>query len=587
MGNELPSISDLLKNTGASDPTTGNVSDKEEAPKSAGELGTEEKFSEKMHDIRLAEKERETKKVAESAGLPYVNLKGFAISPEALQLLPREQSEQHQAVVFLHLGDEIRLGAVEPNSEGVKDLAFQLGERNHANTAIYQISEESYRLANKLYDALPKIKKIVKGVQITPEELKRYRAEINNFQDVQKLITETSVTDIMSVLTAAALELGTSDIHIEAEEKGIMVRFRIDGELQEITELPKELWKKIVARIKLLSGLKINITDKPQDGRMTIFLEEGKTEVRVSTLPTTWGESVVMRILNPAATKVGFNELGFRPLAYERLEREVEKPHGMVITTGPTGSGKTTTLYSILRKLNKPGVKIITLEDPVEYKLEGINQSQIDHTKHYSFADGLRSILRQDPDIVMVGEIRDLETGETAINAALTGHMMLSTIHTNDAAGAIPRFISMGVKPFLLAPALNAIIGQRLVRKLCPNCKEPVELDETTKERVQKILSEVPEKSGEKIPELEKIKFFQAAGCDQCNNTGYKGRVGIFEVLVMDDELEQATREGSVSEYQMREIAKSQGMVTMVQDGVLKAIEGATSIDEVFRVAAE
>lgn len=578
MAQELASIDDLLKRTGAKTPTEDSV---READTATGQ------FEEKMKEIGLKEKERETERLAKTKGVPYVNLKGFAISPEALSLIPEKQSDELKVVSFLHVGEEIRLGATEPDNEQVKELAYQIGERHRANTMLYLISEESFRVANKLYDALPKIKKIVKGVQITPEELKKYREQISSFADVKNMITSANVTDIMSILTAAALELDTSDIHIEAEETGIMVRFRIDGELQEIAELSRELWEKIIARIKLISGLKINITDKPQDGRMTIFLEEGKTDVRVSTLPTTWGESVVMRILKPSAVRVGFDTLGFRPKTLERLEREVVKPHGMIVTTGPTGSGKTTTLYSILQKLNQPGVKIITLEDPVEYKIEGINQSQIDHTKHYSFADGLRSILRQDPDIVMVGEIRDLETAETAINAALTGHLMLSTIHTNDAAGAIPRFLAMGVKPFLLAPSLNAIIGQRLVRKIHDKCKVEDDPSPETLERVKKILSELPPKSGETVPNLEELKFYKGAGCDICNGTGYKGRVGIFEVITMDAEVEKVVREGSVSEYQMREIAHNQGMTTMVQDGLLKAVDGITSIEEVFRVAAE
>ena len=579
---ELQSIENLLKNTGAKTPVTSD-----DAATPAPVSKTEEKLEEKIADIGVMERERDAEREVTGTKIPYVNLKGFAISPESISLIPRDQSEQLKVVAFLHIGEEIRIGTVDPANEQVKELAFQLGERHKANAMVYKISEESYRIANKYYDALPKIKKIVKGVQITPEELKKYRASIKSFNDVQKLLTETNVTDVMTVLTAAALELDSSDIHIEAEEAGIEVRFRIDGELQPIANLSKDLWKQIIARIKLISGLKINITEKPQDGRMTIFLEEGKTDVRVSTLPTTWGESVVMRILKPSAVKVGFDTLGFRAKALAKLEREIHKPHGMVLTTGPTGSGKTTTLYSILQLLNKPGVKIITLEDPVEYKIEGINQSQIDQSKHYSFADGLRSILRQDPDIVMVGEIRDLETGETAINAALTGHVMLSTVHTNDAAGAIPRLVAMGVKPFLLAPALNAVIGQRLVRRICEKCKVEDEVDAATRERVTKIMAEIPEKSGEIVPALDQVKFMKGAGCDICNKTGFKGRVGIYETLIMDEELEKAVREGAASEYQMREIAENQGMVTMVQDGLLKAIDGMTSVSEVFRVAAE
>jgi len=256
----------------------------------------------------------------------------------------------------------------------------------------------------------------------------------------------------------------------------------------------------------------------------------------------------------------------------------------MIITTGPTGSGKTTTLYAILQKLNTPDAKIITLEDPVEYRLEGVAQSQIDHEKDYTFAKGLRSILRQDPDIIMVGEIRDLETAETAIQAALTGHLLLSTIHTNDAAGAIPRFMSMGVKPFLLAPALNCIIGQRLVRTIHDQCKEETSIDDAALQKVKKLLADLPAKSGITV-DLGKMKFFHGKGCDECNNLGYKGRIGIYEVLVMSPDIEKVILSGAVSEYQMRDIAKAAGMITMAQDGVLKALDGLTTVDEVFRVA--
>jgi type II secretory ATPase GspE/PulE/Tfp pilus assembly ATPase PilB-like protein len=266
------------------------------------------------------------------------------------------------------------------------------------------------------------------------------------------------------------------------------------------------------------------------------------------------------------------------------LKAQIQRPNGMIITTGPTGSGKTTTLYAILLTLNTPDVKIITLEDPVEYKLEGIAQSQIDHTKDYTFAKGLRSILRQDPDVIMVGEIRDLETAETAIQAALTGHLLLSTIHTNDAAGAIPRFMSMGVKPFLLAPALNCIIGQRLCRTIHDKCKEETKLDDETLARVKKTLSDISPKSGVKV-DIDKIKFFRGKGCDECNGIGYKGRIGIYEILAMSQDIEKVILSGNVSEYQMRDIAKAAGMITMAQDGILKALDGLTTVDEVYRVA--
>ncbi len=577
MGNDIQSIEDLLKYTGA---------DTASRPKVSGERTVVEKFEEKMASVRLKEKEVEAETLAAQSGLKYVNLKGFPISPEALRLLPEQRATQLSVVCFLYTGPEIRLASTQPEKQEVKDLLFELQERHKANGGIYKISEESLRVALKAYETLPKLKTVVKGVKVSDDELEQFKTQLKQYSDVQKVMDDASVTDIITIVMAAALQFNTSDVHIEAEEEKIAVRFRVDGVLEEVAKLPHEFWKKIVARIKLISGLKINVTDRPQDGRFTIFLKEGDTDVRVSTIPTTWGESVVMRLLKPSAINVEFAQLGYRPLAEKKLRKEIEKPHGMVITTGPTGSGKTTTLYAILRKLNTEDVKIITLEDPIEYKLEGINQSQIDQSKKYTFAGGLRSILRQDPDIVMVGEIRDLETAEVAINASLTGHMMLSTLHTNDAAGAIPRFISMGVKPFLLAPALNAIIGQRLARRIHQDCKQETQIDEEQLAFVKKVTAAIPEASGETVAPESEWKFYKGAGCEKCNHTGYKGRLGIYEILTMSDEIKAALSE-KISEYEVRELAKQQGMTTMQQDGVLKVLDGLTTIEEITRVAGE
>ena len=595
MPSDIPSINDLLKSSQKTTPpaekagpltsTTTKPAEEKPTGKTEEEKTAPEKFEERMGEIDLKQKEAAAQKQAASLGVPYIGLKGFAISPDALSLIPEDEAKELRMVCFLHTGPELRIAATDPTNEKVQELAFQLGERNKANVAIYFASEDSIAHALTLYKSLPKIKKIVKGVQITEKELKTYQSKMKGFTDVAGLLKEASITDVVSIVVAASLQFGSSDIHIEAEEKDVKVRFRVDGILQDIAELPKESWKKIISRIKLISGIKINVSNRPQDGRFTIFLKDGNTDVRVSALPTTWGESVVMRLLKPSSIKVEFEQLGFRPKAQERLDKELRKPHGMIITTGPTGSGKTTTLYAILRKLNQEDVKIITLEDPIEYKLKGINQSQVDASKKYTFAGGLRSILRQDPDIVMVGEIRDLETAETAVNAALTGHLLLSTIHTNDAAGAIPRFLQMGVKPFMLAQALNAVMGQRLVRRLCQECKVPATVPEEDLKRVMSELEAIPETSGEKLTSLEGLSFFgPGKGCDKCNG-GYKGRLGIYEVLLMNDAVEEATREGGISESKMREIAAAQGMVSMFQDGLLKTIEGLTSIEEIFRVA--
>ncbi len=576
MSDAIQSIEDLLKRTGAQSTDTKTVSTQT----------VQQVFDEKMVTVRLKEKEIETQNQAKTLGVPYVNLRGFPISPEALRQIPLEQATQLKTVAFLHTGPEIRLGSIMPTAEAVKELLFQLEERNKTHGEIYLLSEESLRIALKAYESLPIIKKIIKGVKVTDEELTHVQSKLKTYQDIQPVIAKANMTDIMTVLMAAGLKFDTSDVHVEAEQEKIAIRFRIDGVLQEVATLPHEGWKKIIARIKLISGLKINVTERPQDGRFTIFLKTGNMDVRVSTIPTTWGESVVMRILKPSSINVGFEQLGFRPIAQKKLLKESEKPHGMVVTTGPTGSGKTTTLYAILRKLNNQSVKIVTLEDPIEYKLEGINQSQIDHSKNYTFANGLRSVLRQDPDIVMVGEIRDLETAEVAINAALTGHLLLSTLHTNDAAGAIPRFLSMGVKPFLLAPALNAIIGQRLVRRICEKCKEQVTANEQDIAFIKKIVAEIPETSGEKIAPEAQWQFYKGKGCEFCNNSGYKGRLGIYEILVMSDEIKAALLE-SITEYQVRELAKQQGMTTIQQDGALKVLDGLTTVEEIRRVTGE
>ncbi len=565
MADNIPNIQDLLK--------------KNIAP-------TAQKLDEKMHEVRLKEKEEETERTASSASIPYVNLKGFPISPEALTQIPKEKAQAIQAVCFLLTTDQVRLGAVAPKDSAVQETLFALQERTHTKGAVYQVSPESLRVALLAYDTLPKIREIVKGVKIAKEDLEKYQKNLRTIKDIDGALKDVSITEVMTVLMAAGVQFESSDVHVEAEQDDIKVRLRLDGVLQTVATLPPEEWKKMISRIKLISGLKINVTNHPQDGRFTIFLKEGDTDVRVSTIPTAWGESVVMRILRPSSIEVKFEQLGWRAPVEKKLRREIGKPNGMILTTGPTGSGKTTTLYAILRELNQPDTKIVTLEDPIEYKLEGINQSQINPSREYTFASGLRSVLRQDPDVVMVGEIRDLETANTAIDAALTGHILLSTLHTNDAAGAIPRLISIGVNPVLIGPALNGLIGQRLVRKICTACKEEQTLDAEAFSTVEAILKEVPENSGETVAEKSTWKFWHGKGCETCGGTGYKGRVGIYEFLLMNSDIVNALKEAqTLSEYDMKAFAKAQGMVTMAQDGMLKALDGDTTVEEVLRVA--
>jgi len=548
-----------------------------------------EKFSEKMQSIGIKEKEREAKAKSSLMGFQYIDLKGFPISPETLILFSEEESKRMQAICFFRGANDIRIGAVDPRNSELQQLIKPLGKKHHSDVKVYLISEKSFAFAFKLYLAVPKVRKFISGVEITEQDIRVFEKEIQTFKDLDERLKEVSITDMLSLIIAAALKSRSSDIHIEAEEKRVVVRFRIDGILHEVASLNSNVWPQVVSRIKLVAKLKINIEDKPQDGRFTIFMDKEKVDVRVSSLPTAYGESVVMRILMSSAVGLNFEDLGLRGKAFEILKEEIAKPNGMIVTTGPTGSGKTTTLYAVLNKLNDPGTKIITIEDPIEYKLAGINQSQVNHDKNYTFANGLRSILRQDPDIVMVGEIRDLETAEIAINAALTGHLVISTLHTNDAAGTIPRLLSMQVKPFLLAPAINAMIGQRLVRKICDFCKEVDELDNKTMSRVMDILSKIPEESGFKVPnnELKKMKFYKGGGCEECQGLGYKGRTGVFEIMTMNKEVENLILTGRVSEYDMRSIGEKYGTITMIQDGLLKAMDGITTVEEVFRVAKD
>lgn len=563
----------------------------------------QKKLEEKMVAIKLNELERLTQNKATSMGLPYITLGNFPISEEALTLIPEEDAEKDKVVCFFRNPTQFRIGSPNPLGAKAQEWLRRISEDHGLKGEIYLISSLSFNKAIDLYKKLPKIKETTGGVEITATDLRKFQASLESLEQLNSLLQKISLTDLVTLLISSAIQTKSSDIHIEAESDDVKVRFRIDGILHTVASLPKANWTKIISRIKLLSHLKLNVTDQPQDGRFTIFLEEETIDVRVSTIPDAYGESVVMRLLMSSAVGLQFEDLGLRGRAFDDLKKEIERPNGMIITTGPTGSGKTTTLYAILNKLNDEETKIITLEDPIEYKLKGVVQSQITNVTGsgavelgeggeatsaknvYTFASGLRSILRQDPDVVMVGEIRDLETAETAINAALTGHLVLSTIHTNSAAGAIPRFLAMGVKPFLLAPALNAIIGQRLVRRICDKCKEQITLDPGTLQRVTEQLKQISPASGQVIPDLNNLKFYNGRGCSVCHKLGYKGRIGIYEIMAMNQEVEKVILSGQVSEYVIQDLAQKNGMITMVQDGLLKAIEGITTVEEVMRHA--
>lgn len=567
-------------------PNTGfpSIGDLLSSSKKTGKKGdpAQEEFKLRMGQIDVKEREESTKKEADLIGVPYINLSEFPVPVEALKTLPEAEAREHKLVCFYYSGADVRVGITEKGSLN-DPFINEFAERVRATVKVYLISTHSFENVLKLYSSLPIIIPVSKDINITDAEINRFELNINNLQGLQSAFKNVSISDSLTLIIAAALKLNASDVHVETEESKISVRFRIDGILYDAAALPKDQWKQFISRVKLLAALKINVTDRPQDGRVTIQLAKDSLDVRISTMPTVYGESVVMRILHSGTKGVTFDELGLRGDVYARLKREVERPNGMIITTGPTGSGKTTTLYAILRTLNKPGVKIITLEDPIEIKMEGLNQSQVDPSRDYTFAKGLRSLLRQDPDICMVGEIRDLETADIAIQAALTGHLMLSTIHTNSASGAIPRLLSMGVKPFLLAPSLNSIIGQRLVRRACPFCMEEEVIAPEKMERVLKLLETLPPAEAKNV-DLKNLHFYHSKGCDKCSGLGYRGRVGIYEIFIMNKEIERVILSEQISEFAIQDLAIKDGMVTMAQDGILKALDKLTTVDEVFRV---
>ncbi len=543
-------------------------------------------FQEKMASMQLEQKEHATEMQAHTLGLPYISLERFPVPPETLKLVPQAQAEELHAMPFYHSTGEMRVACVRPTPQ-VLAFVEELKAKYHVAVKLYLVSERSLELIFKQYASLPIIRESKKGVEITQEDITRYQQDITTITDLQKIIADVNVSDVVTAMVALALQIDASDIHVESEESDVKIRYRIDGVLNDAANLGHDVFPRISSRLKLLSGLKINVTGQPQDGRFTIFYHNDKIDVRVSILPTTFGESIVMRLLRASAAGVRFEDLGLQGSAFKRLTKEIEKPNGMIITTGPTGSGKTTTLYSMLIKLNDSETKIITLEDPVEYKLQGINQSQIDHSRGYTFAEGLRSILRQDPDIIMVGEIRDFETADAAIQAALTGHLVISTLHTNSASGAIPRFLSMGVKPFLLSPSLNAIIGQRLVRRVCQHCKVKDELDAETLKQIGEALENAPKEDLGKWKDVkaQDLPFMKGAGCKECHGLGFKGRIGVYEIMAMSKAIQALIDSGKVSEYEIQEAAVKEGMCTMVQDGLLKAAAGITTVGEVFRVA--
>lgn len=396
-----------------------------------------------------------------------------------------------------------------------------------------------------------------------------------------------TITKIIEVILAGSIVLDASDIHLEPEESSAKLRVRLDGVLQDVMSFPTKSFQQLLSRVKLLAEMKLNITDRPQDGRFSILVSSGAIEIRASILPAEYGESIVLRILNPKSL-ISLEDAGLRKDLYDTFLAQIARPNGMVIVTGPTGSGKTTTLYAFLKKIASPEIKIITIEDPIEYHLAGVSQTQVDPAKGYDFASGLRAIVRQDPDVILVGEIRDLETTDIALQAALTGHLVFSTLHTNDAAGTIARLVSLGAKPFNIGPAINMAIAQRLLRRVCLKCSV---LETATASEIAQLKNGIGaelaglEKKGVKTQKIDnQLKIPKAKGCAACNNSGYRGRIGIYEAFLIDEEIQKFIL-AETSIVGLKEIAKKKGMLSMYQDGLIKVLQGATTLDEVERVS--
>jgi type II secretory ATPase GspE/PulE/Tfp pilus assembly ATPase PilB-like protein len=545
----------------------------------------EKELEEKLSVIQIQKGEDDAKALAQKSGLPYVNLNVFPIDSGAVALLEENEARSGQLVIISKSAQNLRIAVLDPQNPQTRLVLSKLKERGFSSNLII-VSERSLRAGWGKYRQKKEHAKTLEGaVSIKESEISDLEKQIKDISDLKERLTALPITKVLNILVAGALKIKASDIHFEPEEKTIRLRYRLDGMLHDVVDFSPAGYPNILSRIKLLSGLKINVHDSPQDGRFTIQQEGGDIEVRVSILPGAYGENIVMRLLDPATIKQKLEDLGMREDLLAAVKRLLKKTTGAILTTGPTGSGKTTTLYAFVKHINGPDVKIITIEDPVEYHIEGISQTQVDPSAGYTFAGGLRSIVRQDPDVILVGEIRDVETAEIAMQAALTGHLVLSTLHTNNAAGTIPRLIDLGVRPVTIAPAVNAAMAQRLVRRLCPKCRKKQMVGAEDLSLFKKHLAGLSEDI--KLPALnESLEIYYPQKCQECNFTGYQGRIGLYELFEIDAEMEKLIlKSPPISEVQ--DLVVKKGMVTLLQDGLLKVLEGITSIEEVMRVVGE
>ncbi|MDO8573971.1 MAG: ATPase, T2SS/T4P/T4SS family [Candidatus Daviesbacteria bacterium] len=510
---------------------------------------------------------------AQILNVPFIKLEGKAIAADVLNLVPEAAARRYIIIPFERKGDELWVAMADPLDIQITQFIEKKANLRvkpflaHQDDILKAISDQySQNLTSEVTSALKEVN------DVKPQE---------ELQSGPEILHEAPVSNIIDQLLEYAIKSRASDIHIEPQEEHTRVRYRIDGILQEKILLPKGVHEALISRIKILSVLKIDERRLPQDVRFTFTYQNNVVDLRVSTVPTVFGEKVVLRLLPKSTQAPTLLELGLRGSSLKSLETQLLRPHGIILICGPTGSGKTTTLYSLLTKISTTKVNIVTVEDPVEYQISGVNQVQVNPTVGLTFASALRSFLRQDPNIIMVGEIRDSETADLAIQAALTGHQVFSTVHTNSSAGAPPRLLDMGVEPFLLTSALNVVVSQRVVRKICPHCKGEFSAPPEVVENIKKVL-------GKFLPVAQNslVKLFKGKGCSFCVNTGYLGRIGLFEVLSVTDAISKLILEhASSSDIEQASVAA--GMITMKQDGYLKVLEGVTTMEEVLRVAQD
>jgi type IV pilus assembly protein PilB len=542
----------------------------------------EEELEKKLGQIRAQGSEDTYEARAKKLGIPFSDLASAPIDTGALGLVTEDVARAGNFALILKTGSALTVATTDPEHVETNEAIVDLKSRGFAIHVI-MTSPAGLEHAWKRYENLKSVDTFEVGsIDIKEEELVELQKQITSVKDLQKQVQSVSVTKLLEILLAGALKIGASDIHFEPTHENARLRYRMDGVLEDVTTVESASYEKVVNRIKVLSHLKLNIRKAPQDGRFTIREGGIDIEVRVSILPSEYGETIVMRLLDPRSIKGKLEDLGMRPDFQKMVEEQLNKPTGAILTTGPTGSGKTTTLYAFINYLNSSEEKIITIEDPIEYHIAGISQTQVDPSKGYAFADGLRSIVRQDPDIILVGEIRDNETAEIALNAALTGHVVLSTIHTNDAAGTIPRLIDLKVQPQIIAPAIRMAMAQRLLRKLCENCRTKKPLEAEQAKKVAADLGPIAEKF--KLSAMtDSLEVFHSVGCEKCNSTGYKGRIGVYEAYHVTPEMEELIMSNPAVSA-VAELAIQQGMITMRQDAYLKLLDGVTSFDEIERI---